>query len=355
MPPQNIKTPKTQLAILIIGFLFFVVGGWSAVFLFPESTKGNMFIVPAIMLFTLGYIWIFIKYIRSPKKFIEQQRATEQVWSNDPLGKVLLVGLNSWNVDIQVFKIIFRRFSLFLPFIFSIIVILAVILTPLLTGFDGKILRFFYQNQVNPYVFLPIVFFAYSFICCSIYIFGYLTLGYVLRKKYLNINESHFVLVNRFFRLFGFVILLSFAWAIIVFFGSSKKKKSGVGSVVETAGHGLFDMFKFFVYMNIVRVALGDEKSGFRETYEFIKKDIYQMLRVWFGSGLLVGSALFLLLLGLFALTKYGIIPVTDASKGIIAPILLSAFAFVLIFKMFAIQIGTFGVYMKDRYNMDII
>jgi len=273
---------------------------------------------------------------------------------NNPLGKAISVGLNSWNVDIQVFKIIFGKFKLFFPFLISIIAILAVILIPLLTGFDGRILKYFYQNRVSPYISLPIIIFTYSFICCSIYIVGYLVLGYILRKKYLNIGESLTTLISRYFRLFGTVIILSLVWVIVIMFGS-KKKKNNMNTVGETAGRGLLDTFKFFVYLNIVRVALSDEKSSFKETFGYIKRDFYQVLRVWFGSGLLVGSVLSLLLLGLFALTKFGIIPVTNTSKEIVAPVLIFAFAFVVLFKMFAIQIGTFALYLRERYNVEIL
>jgi len=273
---------------------------------------------------------------------------------SNTLGKIVSVSINSWNVDIQVFKIIFGKFKLFLPFLISVLVILAVILIPLLTGFDGRLLAYGYQNQIDPIIFISFIVFIYSFICCSVFVFGYLFLGYLLRRKYLNINEGAGTLISRYIRLLGTTILLSLVWVILLLITSKKKKDNRIISG-ENVGHGLLDLLKFTMYINIVRVALGDERSSLKETYRFIKDNFYSTLRVWFGSGLLVGSLLFLCLLALFPLTKFGLISVTETTKSIIAPVAFSLFAFFVLFKMFAIQIGVFAIYLKNRYSVDLI
>jgi hypothetical protein len=155
--------------------------------------------------------------------------------------------------------------------------------------------------------------------------------------------------------------LLSITWFISIFTIGGKKRRgaSAVGdmasSVASTATGGIVSAFKMFIYMNIVRVSMGDEKSSFKDTYEFMKTDIYKLLRVWIGSGLLISTVLFLGIIVLFALTKMGVIPVNDTSKAIIAPIFFGCVVFVFIFRAFSEQIGIFSVYIKDKYQKDII
>jgi hypothetical protein len=351
---QNTNPNRSRIAALILGFVFFVIGGWSIVLFFPDSTRGYPLIIPIISLFTLLYIYLLIKYLISPKKFATDQIVMEQALDSNPLGKAVSVSLNAWNVDIEVFKIIFTKFQLFLPFLLSIVVIFALIIIPLATGSFGRMLAYFYQNNFNPYIFFPIIIWVLSFVCCSVFVLGYISLGYVLRNKYLNVSESISLVFVRYFKLFGFVLLLSFTWFIIILlYGSGKKEKSS-GLVVKSIVPEIFRVFKLFVYMNIVRVSLGDEKSSFKGTYGLIKENTYQMLRVWFGSGLLVSGVFFIAVLLLVIGTKFGIIPVTETSKGIVAPIFLGSLVFIAIFRAFAEQIGLFDVYMKDKHNISI-
>jgi hypothetical protein len=71
-PQQNRTIP------LILGFIFFVIGGWSMVAVSPEFAQKNIFIIPAIVLFTIGYIYLFVKWLVNPKKFAEEQQAQVQ-------------------------------------------------------------------------------------------------------------------------------------------------------------------------------------------------------------------------------------------------------------------------------------
>jgi hypothetical protein len=354
MEYQNKNSTCSRMVSLILGFVFFVIGGWSVVFLFPDSTKGYPLIIPIISLFTILYIYLFIKYLISPKKFVTDQAIIEESLEKDPLGKVVSTGLNSWNVDIEVFKVIFTKFQLFLPFLLSIIVIFALIFIPLATGSFGRMLAYFYQNNIHPYIFFPIIIAIYSFVCCSVFVLGYTSLGYVLRKKYLSINESLSLIIGRYFKLFGFVLLLSFTWFLVILLYGSGKKEKNSGLVAKSIVPEIFRVFKLFVYMNIVRVSLGDEKSSFKGTYGLIKENIYQMLRVWFGSGLLVSGVLFMGLLILLAGEKLGIIQATEEVQNIVAPIILGSLVFIAIFRAFAEQIGLFDVYMKDKHNVSI-
>jgi hypothetical protein len=260
---------------------------------------------------------------------------------------------NFWTVDIQVFRFVLKNFHLALPFIVSIVVILLLIFVPLLSGYDGYILSVLYHNLsyfsfVN-YALLGIILF-YSIVCCSVYVFSYLYLGFLLRKKYLNIKENPTVMISRYFRLSGYILVVSFLWFIIILTIGSSRKKNLVSSIESTAKIGILSAFKLFLYTNIVRVALGDEKSNFKQTYEFVKKDAYRMLRVWFGSGLLVGSV-FVCLLAILMFVEKSVI----TQGSIVAPAFFIGIAFIFIFRSFAEQIGMFAVYMKDRDNIDII
>ena len=156
----------------------------------------------------------------------------------------------------------------------------------------------------------------------------------------------------RYLRVIGLVILLSVTWLLIILtlFG---RKKNITSEIMSTASLGVFSMLKFFMYINFVRVALGDEKSSLKETYEFAKKDVYQMLRVWFGSGLLLGAIFILCIVILLILNKVGIIHNTQ--QNIIAPAILAFLLLILVFKAFAEQIGIFNIYLKDRINVNII
>ena len=122
---------------------------------------------------------------------------------------ILKLGYSSWTVDVQVFRFIFKNFYLALPFIFSIVLILLIIFVPLLSGYDGYILSVLYRNlsysSFVSYAFLG-MFLFYSIICCSVYVYSYVCLGFLLRKKYMNIKESTMVMISRYFRLLGYII-----------------------------------------------------------------------------------------------------------------------------------------------------
>ena len=323
------------------------------IFLFPGF--GTPLITTIIVLFTLAYIWLLVKWLINPQKFKEQQIKSDQNMQNSAAGRVLSTSINSWTVDIQIFKFIFYKFSLVIPFLISIALIFAVIYLPLIYGFDGQVLKAFYQARVSPVWCFPLLFIIHSFICCSIYIFEYLVLGHILRKKVLNISEGISVLFARYFKLFGFVILLSFVWVLSILTFGGNKRRSTSSQVISGALGGIFSVFKLFIYSNIVRVSLGDEKSSFKETYEFVKKDAYQMLRVWFGSGLLVSSVFILFIVAIVILGKAGILPATEGVQNVVAPAFFIGLIFILAFRAFAEQIGVFSVYLKDRYNVDMI
>ena len=356
MPPQNTNFTRTRFIGIIIGFIFFVIGGWSTIILFPEFRVDMPFyIIPILVIFTLGYIYVFVRMIMDRKWFAKNSEEIEENYNKNALGKVMLVGMNAGTVDIQVFKVIFKKFRLFLPFLISIIAVLAVIFIPLTSGYSGQLLKNLYQTNTNPYISLPSIFIVYSFICCSIFVLGYITLGYILRRKYLNVSESITVIFKRYFKLFWFVILLSITWILMLLLFFSSKKKNALAEISQNASLGILSAFKMFIYINIVRVSLGDEKSGFKDTYEFAKKDIYQLLRVWWGSGLLVGGVWIFGIMFLAIGSKLGIIPDTEAVNNIIAPIFLGYLVFILLFRSFAEQIGLFSVYLKDKNNIDII
>lgn len=351
-PQQNRTIP------LILGFIILVIGGWSMVIYLPEFKQKSVFIIPVLILVTVVYVYLFIKWLINPNKFAQDQQARIQKMETTPMGRVALaISYNAWTVDIQVFKFIYKKFSLFVPFLVSIVAIMAVIMIPLLTGYDGQVLAVFhnhlsYNNFIN-YTF-PVIIFVYSLICCAIYAFSYVFLGYLLRKKYLNIQESPFAMIGRYFRLTGFIVLLSCTWFIMALsFGG--RRRNALASIVSTVSVGIFSAFKLFVYTNIVRVSLGDEKSSFKDTYEFAKKDIYQMLRIWFGSGILVGCVFGVLFVLLFIGSESGIIPSTEAVSNIVAPALIIGVILIFVFRAFAEQIGTFAVYLKDKSNVDIL
>ena len=77
--PQD-SLPKNKLPGLIIGFILFVIGGWSMIFLFPGF--GTPLITTIIALFTLAYIWLFVKWLMNPKKFKEEQIVADQNMQN---------------------------------------------------------------------------------------------------------------------------------------------------------------------------------------------------------------------------------------------------------------------------------
>lgn len=355
MQPQ----PGNRTIPLILGFIIFIIGGWSTVVLFPNSIHGQPLIIPAITLFTIFYIYLFIKWLINPKKFAEQQEARIQKMETTPVGRVALaMSYTSWTVDIQVFKFIYKKFSLFVPFLISIAVIIAVIMIPLLTGYDGQVLAVLHNHlSYNNFIYytFPVTIFLYSLVCCAIYAFSYVFLGYLLRKKYLNIQESPTAMIGRYLRLSGFIVLLSFTWFIIIFTFGGGRKRTLVSSIANTVVAGIFSVFKLFIYTNLVRVSLGDEKSSFKETYEFVKKDVYQMLRVWFGSGILVGSAFFIIIMALVILNQIGIIPSTEAVSNIVAPAFFIGVILIFVFRAFAEQVGTFAVYLRDKSNVDIL
>ena len=261
------------------------------------------------------------------------------------------------NTDIQVFKLIHKKFSLFVPFLISIVAIFAVVLIPLITGFNGQVLAYLYRHFSYTHFInfsFPIEVFIYSFICCALYTLSYVFLGYILRKKYLHIQESPTAVLTRYVRLSGYILLLACTWFIILC-TIGGRRRNGISSLVTRSLTDILTIFKLFLYINLVRVSLGDEKSDFKQTYEYVKKDTYQILTIWFGSGLLVSMICFGCIVLLAVFGKAGFIPNTITVQDIVAPAIFLGFGFVFIFRAFAEQIGTFSVYLKDNNNVDIL
>ena len=222
-----------------------------------------------------------------------------------------------------------------------------------INGYDATLLDIFYKAQVSLYLTIPLLFWVNSFIGSCIFILGYIILGYILRRKYLNINESFIVIFKRFVSLFGFVLIISVVWVLMLLIISSKKRNALAG-VAQVTSLGILSMFKFFLYLNIVRVSLGDEKVSFKETYEYVKKDIYQMLRLWFGSGLTIAAAFFVFMFVVVVLLKTGVIQNPEANNYLMGKIFIGFMIAVFVFRAFAEQIGLFGAYLKDKYSTEI-
>ena len=350
-----LNSGQNKTVPLILGFVFLVIGGWPMVIYFPELRERSPMVIPVMIFVTGCYIWLFIKWLIDPKKYAERQERIAEQMNESTVGIVLQTTTNSWNVDIQIFKLIFRNFSFVVPYIISVALISVVIIYPIKLGYIAYLLAYLYRAGVPTSLIFPIVFLIYSLICVPIYASSYVLLGYILRRKYMNIREGIGTMVSRYFRLSGFIILLSITWFIMLFTFGGGKKNNVISSSANFLLQGFFRIFKLFMYTNLVRVSLGDEKSSFRETYQFVKKDAYQMLRVWFGSGLLVSGIFVMGIMALAILNKMGAIVATEQVNNIVAIAFFGCLIFVFAFRAFAEQIGTFAVYLKDKLNIDLI
>jgi hypothetical protein len=355
MPPQNTDQVKNKLApgTMLILQVVFLVMVWIVILLFPEVIKTKVFLLPLTIIGTLYVIYSVTRYVMNPQKYSKQQTEKESKLEESTLGRMSLIPSQSWTVDIETLKIIFKKFQLFLPFLISIVVIVFLIRELLFNGFDRAVLNLLVDNNISSYLTFPILFLVNSFFAMCIFVLGYITLGYILRKKYLNVRESPVMIIMRFFKLLNYIIILSFVWTLAILVFSSRRKNVLV-NVVQTATVGFLSISKLFLYSNIIRVSLGEEKAGLKETYEFAKKDFYQILRVWFGSGLLISAIFFVGMFVLFVISKTGLIEATEANNAIIAPVFFISLGFVFVFRAFSEQIGLFGIYIKDKYNIDI-
>jgi hypothetical protein len=348
---------------LIVSFVI-ISAVWYIVLTFPDATKKEPLIFPALILFTALFVvalaMILFRSFIKKESFKQQQGEIDSNFKRTAVGKVILAGINSWNVDWQVLKVVLKKPLFFLPFFVSLlsIVLLGIWTIKLLIPDYLKIhpIDWSTVNFGNFVLVIIITFLAVSFICVSIYVLSYISLGYILRRKYFSVKENYFLnLVARYFKLFWFIILLSLTWIFLVFAGMGRRR-SLASRVVGMAVTGSLSAFKFFLYINIVRVSMGEEKSSFKETFETLKKDAYQFLRFWFGSGLLLTGIWFLLFFVFMVLVRSSVIFIPTTYGPII---FLIAFVvpvcIIFAFRAFAQQIGIFSVYLKDKNNIDII
>jgi len=180
---------RTKLGL--IGCIIMVVFGWFMYFKFYSEIKNPLSFMLALGLFTVFVVLVAIKIFTSSKSIAEQQTEIDKKMEGSVVGRAVSAGVNSWNIDIEVFKVIFKKPLLVVPFAISTILIALVIYVPLQSGSIGRLLGVMYNAGINNAIIFPIIILVYSFVSIFIYVLGYITLGYLLRRKYLDIRENY--------------------------------------------------------------------------------------------------------------------------------------------------------------------
>lgn len=337
----------------MLSLTVFLAFGWLVFYVSPEirsevSVLLALIVLTVLFFFKLAYSFFKIK---NRDSVITESSIT---FPDTPTGQTMQALSDSQSVDLFTFRIIKNNSTLFLPFLISVLVIF-VLLALTIPSLGLWSLRYSLRSDINPWIFLPIIFFIYSFLCSTIFTASYLILGYILRRRYLHIKESIFVLPKRLLKSLKLILLLSVIWLIFIFTATSRREvNTPIVKLGRLFSFGSLGLLKLSIYLNFVKASLADEVSSLKSTHKDIYNNLYPVFKIWFGGGLLFITGFLFILLTLFILGKSGLLSITDKNAtlwGILAfsPLLLAG-----IFRGFAVQINLFSFYLKDKYQVDI-
>ena len=223
-----------------------------------------------------GMPFFFIgSFILNPQKAIERSNAK---WEEP----------NSvFRSDLVTVRAILKHPIFVAPFILSLILIGSFAIFELGTGtvrsLTVQVLSGVPQVLVYSYLL--------SFIGCSLYVLGYLTLGEIFQRKMRTHRHNIFTdLVIDYYYAIPYIAILSVLWIVFIFTSGRKENETRLESIASSLRsfsiYALLITMKYLTFSSLAMIALNDRRNhSFKEASEFMLKHSQGIVNVWIGSG----------------------------------------------------------------------